>query len=215
MTFSDRIGNMSDNVEKVNWGRHDEADLAVGEILDAAGRAFADLGVAKATMADLCRYAGCARSTLYRYFESRAALHIAYVNRAALRIAARLAAATSHRGSPAAVLTERILFGIRSVRDDPMLAIWFTPENMAIPIALSSDSEVLAALTAGFTDGLGITDRSDDEIRTQGQWLLRSIVSLLAMPADDSTQERTLVEHYIVPALLQSRSSRDRAGARS
>lgn len=201
---------MSDRLDATIWVRHDQADLAVDEILDAAGRAFAELGVASTTMADLCVYAGCARSTLYRYFDNRNSLHIAFVNRAALRIAARMPEATPDHGDPATVLTERILYGIRSVRNDPMLAVWFTPENMAVPIALSSDSEVLAALTAGFTDGLAVTERSDDESRTQGQWLLRSIVSLLAMPADDSAQERTLVEHYIVPALLQVRSSRGR-----
>jgi len=197
---------MSHILHNSDWVRHDQADFAVDEILDAAGRAFSDLGVAKATMADLCGYAGCARSTLYRYFDNRAALHIAFVNRAALRIAARMAEATPPHGTPTEVLTERILFGIRAVRDDPMLAIWFTPENMAVPIALSRDSEVLIALAAGFTEGLDVTQRDDELTRTQGQWLLRNIVSLLALPATDADEERTLVEQYIVPALLQSGS---------
>lgn len=196
---------MSDTARRSDdpdWGRHDEVALAVDELLDAAGRAFAELGVGKATMADVCRAAGCARSTLYRYFPTRGALHLAYVNRAALRIAARMPAAAAIAGPSATVLTERILFGIRSVREDPLLATWFSPENISVPIALSRDSEVLDALTAGFTDGLDLPERSAALARRQGQWLLRSIVSLLAMPADDPEEERATIERFIVPALL-------------
>lgn len=156
----------------------------------------------KATMVDVCRYAGCSRATLYRYFNNRTMLHIAYVNRAALRIAETMGDATPADGPAPVVLAERILYGIRSVRDDPMLAVWFTPENMAVPIALSRDSEVLAALTAGFTDGLGSVSPGSEHTQRQGRWLLRSIVSLLAMPAEDPDEERFLVEDYIVPALL-------------
>ncbi len=185
------------------------------EILDAAGRAFADLGVAKATMVDICRYAGCSRATLYRYFDNRTMLHIAYVNRAALRIAERMADATPAIGPAPLILTERILSGIRSVRDDPMLAVWFTPENMAVPIALSRDSEVLAALTAGFTDGLESVPRGSEHTQRQGRWLLRSIVSLLAIPAEDPDEERFSVENYIVPALLAEPSGQSRERTRT
>jgi len=184
------------------WGRHENGDVAVDEILDAAGRAFAVHGVAKATMIDVCRYAGCSRATLYRYFDNRTMLHSAYVNRAALRIAERMGDATPATGPAPVVIAERILYGIRSVRNDPLLAVWFTPENMAVPIALSRDSEVLAALTAGFTDGLDGVPRGSEDTQRQGRWLLRSIVSLLAMPTDDPDEERFLVENYIVPALL-------------
>ncbi len=181
-------------------------DVAVDELLDAAGRAFADLGVADATMVDICRYAGCSRATLYRYFGSRHALHLAYVNRAALAIALTQAHLPV-RGAPdpVAALTDRILSGIRAVRNDPLLAVWFEPENMAVPIALSQDSEVLRSLAAGFIDGLDGLDgeaATNQEVELRGSWLLRSIVALLAMPGADDASERAMVETFLVPVLI-------------
>ena len=41
------------------WLREEQADLAVDKILDAAARAFADLGVSRTRMGHIARYAGC------------------------------------------------------------------------------------------------------------------------------------------------------------
>ncbi len=185
------------------WGRHPSGGVAVDELLDAAGRAFADLGVAHATMVDVCRYAGCSRATLYRYFESRHALHLAYVNRAALAIAVTQAELPLRSATdPVEVLTERILSGIRAVRGDPLLAVWFEPQNMAVPVALSQDSEVLRALASGFINDLDDAPISSRDVELRGSWLLRSIVALLAMPGADDAAERAMVEAFLVPVLI-------------
>ena len=81
------------------WSRHASEDAAVDKLLDAAGRAFAEVGVGKATMVDVARAAGCSRATLYRYFPNQEALHLAYVHRATLRIARQLAD-ERHAGAP-------------------------------------------------------------------------------------------------------------------
>lgn len=186
------------------WFRHPRGDAAVGDLLDAAGRAFAELGVANATMIDICRYAGCSRATLYRYFENRHALHLAYVNRAALAIAATQAELPLRSDTdPVEALTNRIVTGLRAVRSDPLLATWFEPANLWVPIALSQDSEVLRALATGFIDDLHLGRISSAEIERRGSWLLRSIVALLAMPGPDDASERAMVATYLVPALLQ------------
>ncbi len=199
------------------WRRHLSEDVAVDELLDAAGRTFAEIGVGKATMVDVCRTAGCSRATLYRYFESRSALHLAFVNRAALRIARSLGESRSPTPlDTPEVLTERILAGIEAVRSEPLLAVWFEPENLAVPVALSRDSEVLAALAGGFVDGLeqGFeSDFSADQVELRGGWLLRCIVALLAMPAADPGTEREMVRSFLVPVLLaETRAVLLRAG---
>ncbi|MEL7210195.1 MAG: helix-turn-helix domain-containing protein, partial [Actinomycetota bacterium] len=81
------------------WRRHDDGDAALDEILDAAGEVFAGVGVSKATMVEVAQAARCSRATLYRYFPSRSALQVAYVNRATLRIARRMEASRS-AGAP-------------------------------------------------------------------------------------------------------------------
>ena len=185
------------------WSRHDDEQIAVDELLDAAGRAFAELGVARASMVDIASYAGCARATLYRYFANQRELHFAFVHRATLRIAQRMAAARlgSPEGDAARALAHRILTGIDAVRSDPMLAVWFEPENMAVPLRVSQESEVLQAGAAAAIEQLG-PDLPEDELRRRGAWLMRTIVSFLALPGVDEAWERAAIEAYVVPVLL-------------
>ncbi len=186
------------------WGRHSDVDSAVDRILDAAGLTFAELGVAKAKMVDVAGAAGCSRGTLYRYFPNQEALHLAFVHRATLRIARRIAADQAAVPAPSLTeaFTERILAGIDAVRSDPLLAIWFEPENMAVPILLSQNSELLRDIAADSFGQFSPDPLVQQEIQRRGEWLLRSIVSLLAMPGADQAAERHMIESYLVPVLL-------------
>ena len=189
-------------MSNTRWPRHGDGDEAVDELLDAAGRTFAQLGVAKATMVDVARAAGCSRATLYRYFPNQGALHLAFVHRATLRIAARLAA-DRDAGAPDS-LVDRILLGIEQVRADPLLAVWFEPQNMAVPMALSQSSDLLQSMTVGVIDqdDAAPFDRAEAELRAG--WMLRSIVSLLATPGPDRETERSMIESFVVPVLTAS-----------
>lgn len=190
------------------WPRHTDEDVAIDALLDAAGRAFADLGVAKASMVDICRYAGCSRATLYRYFANQRELHFAFVHRATLRIGEAMAAARgAEPDDPATVLADRIVRGLRAVRTDPMLAVWFEPENVAVPPAVSQDSEVLQAGAAAAIDALTGGHLAPDELTRRGAWMMRSIVSFLALPAPDDATERDAIESFVVPVLIADRTT--------
>ena len=76
-------------------------ELAAERILDVAARLFVEHGVARVGMADVAKAAGCSRATLYRYFDSREALRIAYIHREARRLERDLAAALLETGSRA------------------------------------------------------------------------------------------------------------------
>ena len=186
-----------------NWSRHTDEDVAVDALLDAAGRAFVEHGVAKASMVDVAREAGCSRATLYRYFANQSELHLAHVQRATLRIAAAMAASRTGATDvdPAADLVDRIVTGIAAVRADPILAVWFEPENLAVPLRVSQESDVLqsgaAAAIARLVPGL-----PQDECERRGAWLMRCIVSFLAMPAREVDDERDAIAAFVVPALL-------------
>lgn len=182
------------------WRRHSDGAVAVDEILDAAGRTFAEYGVQGATMVDVAQAAGCSRATLYRYFPNQEALQVAFVHRATLRIAETLAEERS-AGAPSS-LADRIMSGVTAVRADPLLAVWFEPENMVVPIAVSQSSEVLRAMSSGLIDELATDALSPTEVERRGEWLLRCIVSLLAMPGADEAAERALVESFVVPVLV-------------
>jgi AcrR family transcriptional regulator len=171
-------------------------------LLDAAGRAFAELGVSQATMVDVARAAGCSRATLYRYFPNQASLHLAFVHRATLRIATQLAA-EREAGAPD-TLTDRILSGIAEVRGDPLLAVWFEPENMAVPMAVSQSSDLLQSMSVGAIDQNDATPVDRRDVERRAEWLLRSILSLLAQPGTDAEAERYMVEQFVVPVLMPS-----------
>jgi AcrR family transcriptional regulator len=180
------------------WRRHAEVGHAVDELLDAAGRAFATFGVASATMVDVARTAGCSRATLYRYFPDQESLHLAYVHRATLRIAHQLAADRA-AGAPD-TLVERIVAGIAHVRADPLLAVWFEPENMAVPITVSQSSTLLQTMSVGLIGQLN-EPLGHDELQRRAEWMLRSIVMLLAMPGPDEDAERSMIEQFVVPVI--------------
>ncbi|GJM39088.1 MAG: TetR family transcriptional regulator [Acidimicrobiales bacterium] len=189
-----------------HWPRHADEDVAVDRLLDAAGRAFATLGVAKATMVDVAAAAGCSRATLYRYFPNQEALHLAFVHRATLRTAAYLAG-ERRAGAPNS-LADRVIAGLASVRSDPAMSEWFEPENMAVPIKVSQNSELLRTMSAGLLTELGPTHIDEEELERRAEWLLRSIISLLAMPGRDAASERAMVESFLVPVLLVNTHSK-------
>lgn len=192
-----------------DWRRRDDAQVAVDDLLDAAGLAFERFGVAHATMTDVARTAGCSRATLYRYFPNREALHLGFVHRATQRIAAVLVTepAEPADASPDAIV-DLVMRGIAAVRDDPLLAVWFEPENVAIPIAVSQSSDLLRALTTALAGDLVGDAASPADVELRGAWLLRCIVSFLAMPAESDEVERAMLEAFVVPLLIPPTASR-------
>lgn len=195
------------------WGREEQPELAVARILDAAGRAFAELGVSCAGMGEIARVAGCSRGTLYRYFPRRHALHLAYVERAARRIAARVRTAAEDRADPGERLAEAVLAALREVRADPGVAAWFEPGASGMAARMSRSSEVVATVTGRFAAELLGGRARDAEGRLLARWIVRVIVSLLTLPEESEIEERALVQRFVAPLVAGAprRGSRRRA----
>ena len=183
------------------WLREEQEDLASQRILDGASAAFVELGVSRTGMGDIARYAGCSRGTLYRYFKNRHELHLAYVNRSALELAARVEVGLEGVSDPRLRLVEGIVRSVREVRETPGTAAWFAPGETAIGARMSRFSEVIEALAGGFVARLLGTDE-DEANRLSARWLVRVIVSLLTVPEKSEAEERELIERFVAPALL-------------
>ena len=184
------------------WLREEEPDLAAHRILDAAEKAFIELGVSEAGMAKIAEFAGCSRGTLYRYFKDRHALHLATINRAALATVERVRAGIAGIDDPRERLVEGILRSVREVRRNPATAVWFEPGVSGMAARMSRSSEVIETLTQTFVSEL-LGPRVDDPAgRLRARWLVRVIVSLLAVPGESGAEERALVERFVAPALL-------------
>ena len=184
------------------WLREEQPDAAVDKILAAAGQAFAELGVAGAGMAEIAGFAGCSRGTVYRYFENRHALHLAYVNRAAREIGERLQARIMAIQEPRARLVEGILGAVREVRRNAGTAAWFESGAAAAAARMSRASELVDNVATSFVSQLLDRPVRGPEQRLRTDWLVRVILSLLANPGRNQAEERALLERFVAPVLL-------------
>ncbi|NNL67366.1 MAG: TetR/AcrR family transcriptional regulator [Myxococcales bacterium] len=184
------------------WQREAQPDLAVERILDAADEAFARHGVSSVGMARIAEFAGCSRGTLYRYFPTRHALHAAYVDRAALRVIARVRERLAGIRDPRERLAEGILASVAEVRAHPGTAAWFAGGAQASAARMSRASELVVRLTRRFVAEIVGPASGDAESRLGASWLVRVILSLLSNPGADDAEERRLVERFATPGFF-------------
>lgn len=182
------------------WMREERTEIAAERILDAAAELFVERGVATTGMADIAKAAGCSRATLYRYFENRRALHLAFVHREARRLGERLAEQVASIDDPRRRVVEATLGALREVRATPILAAWFELGDAAIASEIANTSEVIEVLGAALLADAG--SGNQQELFRRSRWLVRVIVSLLTVPGADEADERAMIEQFVVPALL-------------
>jgi AcrR family transcriptional regulator len=194
------------------WAREDQPDLAADRIMDAAEVAFSAEGVSRTSMATVAQYAGCSRGTLYRYFPNIHALHLAYINRSALRIVHTMSAEIAAIPDPQQRFLEGILISLREVRRHPGMLAWFEPETAGLAARLSRSSEVIDALTSTFVAELlrplSMAGNADEECERHetslwARWLVRVIISFLSMPGEDETDERAQIERFAAPVIRE------------
>lgn len=178
-----------------DWLSDDRSDAAVERILDAAGRMFVERGVSSTGMAVVAREAGCSRATIYRYFDGRRSLHLAYVNREARRIGLRVLAETASIEDPRERVVETLMMSLLSVRSDPTVAAWIQLPEVGIAAEMAHASEVVSALGSALLDGVG------GDTTRRVRWLVRVLVSFLTVPGVDADDERAMLQEFVVPVL--------------
>ncbi|WP_067886484.1 TetR/AcrR family transcriptional regulator [Nocardia vaccinii] len=167
---------------------------AAERILDAAARLFAERGVAATQMGDIAKAAGCSRATLYRYFDSRQAVQLAFVHRAARHVGARVAEEIAGITDPGERAVAGVLASLRAVRADPLLIAWFRPGDAGLAIEIAQTSQVIEAIAGSVTG-----DAPDPEATLLARWLTRTIVSLLTVPGRDEAEESQMLHRFIAP----------------
>ena len=194
------------------WLDSDYGALAAQRLLDAAGELFAERGVAAVGMADVAEAAGCSRATVYRYFANRTELRTAFVHREARRVGAAVAEELAGITDP----HERVLTGvqaaIRRVRLDPTLAGWFRDDGGGIAMSMAQSSPVIDTIVSGFLGETTPRQSADPATQRRARWLVRLIMSLLAMPSEDPDDERELLERFVGAILAGDESSTSRGG---
>ncbi|PXX63266.1 TetR family transcriptional regulator [Nocardia tenerifensis] len=188
------------------WLADDRAELAAERILDAVRGLFLDKGVTGVGMAEVAEAAGCSRATLYRYFDNRQALYVAFAGREARQVVERVwrDPAVTAATDPGERLLDGLTALIAEVRKTPHLAVWFAPANAGIVAQLSDSSTVVDDLATRFVGDFR-PDVTAAAARRLGRWLVRVMVSLLTMPGAGEDDERAMLRDFAIPFLLDRR----------
>ncbi|MFC8044519.1 TetR/AcrR family transcriptional regulator [Nocardia sp. NPDC057353] len=189
-----------------DWLAGPRGELAADRILDGVRslfRARGLTGVSGIGMAEVAAAAGCSRATLYRYFPNRQALFVAFADREAQRVVARVWRDRGAVADPAAALLDTLVAVLAAVRGTPFLAVWFEPVNAGVVAQLADSSDAVDVLARTFVASYR-PDLDEDAARRLGRWLVRSVVSLLTMPAEPD-EERELLRAFVIPFLVGAR----------
>ncbi|BBX86662.1 TetR/AcrR family transcriptional regulator [Mycolicibacterium aubagnense] len=183
-----------------DWLAGRRTEVAAEAILDAADRLFAEQDAATVGMLEIARAAGCSRATLYRYYENRDVLHLAYVHREAFRVFAHVGEQIADISDPRTRLLDGVAIALRSVRESPALSSWFVATQRPIGGEVAAQSDVITGLVAAFLSELW-PDLETAAAHRRANWLVRMMVSLLMFPGADEDDERAMLDEFVVAQL--------------
>jgi AcrR family transcriptional regulator len=176
-------------------------------VLDAALVCIGRVGVAKTTLDDVAREAGCARATVYRYFPGKQQLLAAVVEREAATLGEHLVATAAGAPELGDAVVAVISEGTRrlTTHDALTFVATYEPDLLLRYLAFEREDAVLrvaAQLVApAFTRFL-----TPARAERLGEWIARLALSYVCNPSDtldiaDPAQVRQLVEDFVLPGL--------------
>jgi AcrR family transcriptional regulator len=183
-----------------DWLAAQRTEVAADRILDAAGELFAQKEAATVGMHEIASAAGCSRATLYRYFENRDALYTAYVHRESYRLYREMTDQVASVADPRERLIEGMMVSLRNVRESPALASWFAKAQRPIGADMAEQSDVIRALTEAFV--ISLAPDEPEVVAHRARWLVRVMMSLLVFPGHNETDERAMLEEFLVPIMV-------------
>ncbi|GAA3512550.1 TetR/AcrR family transcriptional regulator [Aeromicrobium panaciterrae] len=178
----------------MTWLREQRSTLAAENILDAATQLFVDRGVSAVGMGDVARAAGCSRQTLYRYFDSRQDLHLAFAHREAVRLVSLVSQEVTSISDPGERLVATIVALLREVRSADHLAAWFRDGESSLTAKIANSSPMIESLALSFFAG----PPSERAIQLT-RWCIRVTMSLLITPGADVEDERRSLQLFVAP----------------
>jgi AcrR family transcriptional regulator len=189
-------------------------DGTADRVLDAALACVARVGVAKTTLDDVARAAGCSRATVYRYFPGKQPLLAAAVAREADRLAARVLAAAAAEATLAGATVAVLRAGARVLAGHEALTYVLTVEPGAVLPHISFDggsallAEAAARLAPAFTRFV-----DPEHALRLAEWVARIGMSYLCSPEVDDLFDddrvRALVEDFVLPGLVRPAPSQE------
>jgi AcrR family transcriptional regulator len=177
-------------------------------IRDAALVCIGRFGLAKTTVDDIAREAGCSRATLYRYYDGKPAIVKAAIVSELDRVSSALVDAGRAEPTFADAVVAVVVLGARELRAHDALQFLLAHERDAVlgHLAFASGDRVLVAVGDAIAPAF---DRwlSVDRCTRVGEWLARVVRSyvLMARPPIDFTDPdaaRGFLQRLVVPGLV-------------
>ena len=177
-------------------------------VIDATMRCIARWGLAKTTLDDVAREAGCSRATVYRLFPGGKDALVDDVTAAELgRFFAGLSACLEDAESLEDLLVDGITYSARFVAAHPALQFLLAhePETILPRICFAPVDRVLATVR---DFGAGYLERwvGAEQAPRAAEWVARLVLSYTLCPGDDvdladEESVRRLVRSFVLPGL--------------
>jgi AcrR family transcriptional regulator len=168
-------------------------------------------GLAKTTIDDIAREAGCSRATLYRYFDGKPEIMRSAVAAEYARITAVVINAGHAAPTFADAIVAAVVAGARELRahDALQFLLAHEPEAVLGHLAFGPGDRVLIAVGDAIAPAFDRWLAPDDATRA-GDWLARVVRSYVLMPHPpidftDPSTARVFLEQLVIPGLEGSR----------
>jgi AcrR family transcriptional regulator len=187
-------------------------------VVDAALRCIARWGVAKTTLDDVAREAGCSRATVYRLFPGGKDAVLETVVEVELE---RLFSALDERLAAAADLEDLLVAGMSEagarITRHPALRFLVAHEpEVILPQISFARAERVLAKAASFASPYLARWLGPEEAHRVGEWVTRIVISYAASPSNsvdvaDAASVRRLVRSFVLPGIRASADAQVRA----
>jgi AcrR family transcriptional regulator len=165
-------------------------------------------GLAKTTVDDVAREAGCARATLYRYFGGKRELVRITVAHEAARIAGDIRAAGDAQSTLEDAVVAMSVRAARELRENEALQFIFAFEpELALPhVTFEAGNRFLGGAGAALAPALTRFLPAERAERA-GEWLARVVLTHAVSPSSpidltDEAAARALVREFVAPGLV-------------
>jgi AcrR family transcriptional regulator len=180
-------------------------------VLDATESCLQRFGLAKTTVEDVAQASGLSRATVYRQFGSRDALLLAVAARDADRVAAAAEIYLRRFEDVGSWIVEGMLFCLREIPKRPVLSQFLAPQELGAASRMLLTSDRMLAIGSEILRPMFEPARregqlhEDLELDSLMEWVLRILMSYLAVPGPPSRSEddlRRLLRGMLLPAVL-------------
>jgi AcrR family transcriptional regulator len=179
-------------------------------ILDAAAACIARVGLAKTTLDDVAKEAGCARATVYRSFSSKQQLLVALVARETETLRATLLDAAAATDTLADAVAAVVTTAARALLAHGALTFVasYEPELLLPYLAFEREDAVLRTAATLVAPAFAPYLPPEESARL-GEWITRMTLSYLCCPSEhvdvcNIDDVRAFVEQFVLPGFVRA-----------